>query len=179
MYVGIGTIIRVIGWHRYSRVVLWTTPHLLVGPSNSIGFENILIKTEVSPGRHLLSSCTWPRFNSLSGACWNEKATIFLTRSIGLDGESLGKPSLMMILMRPMSSPGLQWFWYSSSRRKEGNLRGSSSPCFDISVMSTRVSSTLPKFCLSLGKANTTGRRDNVRPLTKGLERGGAGRISN
>lgn len=59
--------------------------------------------------------------------------TTFLTRSIGFEGESLGKPSLMRTLMRPRSSLGLQWFWKSNSRRNDGNFNCSSSPCFVIS----------------------------------------------
>ena len=42
------------------------------------------------------------------GACWKEKAMVFFTRSMGTVNESLGKPSLMIILIRPTSSAGLQ-----------------------------------------------------------------------
>ena len=45
------------------------------------------------------------------GACWKEKATVFLILSMGVERESLGKPSLITTLIRPVSSPGFQWFW--------------------------------------------------------------------
>lgn len=43
-----------------------------------------------------------------AGACWKENVMMFFTRSTGTVNESRGNPSLMMILMRPSSSEGLQ-----------------------------------------------------------------------
>jgi hypothetical protein len=63
-----------------------------------------------------------------NGACWKEKDTMFFTRSMGMDMESRGNPSLRTILMRPRSSAGLQKLWCRSSWRNGGNLRGSRSP---------------------------------------------------
>lgn len=54
------------------------------------------------------------------GACWKEKATIFLTRSVGTDVESRGKHSLMRILIRPSVSEGSQWLCCRTSLRKGG-----------------------------------------------------------
>lgn len=38
---GVGAVIRMICRHWKGRIVLWTAPHLRIGPSDAIVFKNV------------------------------------------------------------------------------------------------------------------------------------------